>query len=154
MQRRAASFLFTVVALLLTFHPLHAQGPTVGLDGEAWVQLDTTQLGRFAKLDFLRGLYDGLVWGRSQNLSQYPTNASYETLVDGLDKFYSDFANRKILVVWALQVLALQLGGRPQAAVDSAVAYNRCLATALSPTMTPAQWRDRLVQCARPSAGH
>lgn len=101
------------IVVLLCPSTLTSQEPTFGVDGETWVQIDTTDFGRLQKLILLRGVYDGLLFGRSPEINLYPPNVAWNTLIAGLDQFYSDFANRKILVVWALQVLRVQITGEP-----------------------------------------
>ena len=70
---------------------------------------------------------------------------SLETLIDGLDQFYIDFANRKIFVVWALNILQLQLGGTE--GVDGATRYFRCRAAVFGADLEPEERQRRLSQC-------
>jgi len=143
------SCLVVGTTILLPARAIKAQEIRFGVDGETWIQFDTTDVGRLKRVILLRGIYDGLLFGRSPELNSYPVNASWETIIAGLDRFYTDFANRKVPVVLALQVLQLQLRGEPSAAVDSATAYNRCLWAGVGLGLTEEQARARRARCAK-----
>lgn len=90
-----------------------------GLDGRSWLGLnDLPDEGKLEKLLLVRGIYDGLMFGQSVILSHYYTKTSYEHLIRALDQFYSDYRNEKILVVYALKVISMELTGASKEEVD------------------------------------
>jgi hypothetical protein len=103
--------------------------------------------GRIQKMILVQGIYDGLVFGRSPDLASYPRRADWDTLVDGLDKFYADFANRKVFVIWALRVLQLELSGAPQATIDAEINLSRCRAGVLGQPLSSEERNRQLQQC-------
>jgi hypothetical protein len=102
-----------------------------GLDGEAWHSLDTSTLHTVGKYTYLRGVYDGVMFSRSPDMGAYPTGMSWNLLIDALDRFYAEPANRQVYVVWALRVVRLQMGGAQPDVTDSAIRKYRCRATAI-----------------------
>ncbi|MEX2178207.1 MAG: hypothetical protein WD801_05825 [Gemmatimonadaceae bacterium] len=80
------------------------------------------------KAFYLKGAYDGTMFGRGQ-IDSLPLNISWQTAIDGLDRFYADPANRQVLAFSALQILNMQLTGKPQDQIDAAVRRNRCRGT-------------------------
>jgi hypothetical protein len=52
-------------------------------------------------------------------ISSYYTKTSLDHLVKALDQFYQDYRNEKILIVWALRVISMELRGESKDAVDT-----------------------------------
>lgn len=141
MQTRS---LLNALALISTLAaPAQAQGIKVGVDGEAWRGLGEV---KSLKLMFLKGVYEGLFLGASPSTDAYPLNTGWETLVDGLDAFYTEPSNRGVLVVFALQVLNLKLTGKSEEEVNRATRYNRCRSAALASNV-PDEVRRRYAEC-------
>ena len=124
MFARPISVTFTITALLvvLATPALLGDEPDVlfGVDGRVWSTLEKSDCSGLVKLALLKGIYDGLMFGRSDQIERYQTRkTSYSTLIRGLDKFYSDYRNERVLLVSALQVVALELRGDSPEQVDS-----------------------------------
>src|SRR6266566_1677667 len=71
------------------------------------------------KLFLVRGIYEGLILGRSSALNQFYTKTSYDHLIRALDQFYSDYRNEKLPVVVALRVISMELRGVSKEEVDT-----------------------------------
>jgi len=71
------------------------------------------------KLFLVRGIYEGLILGRSSALNQFYTKTSYDHLIRALDQFYSDYRNDKLPVVVALRVISMELKGASKESVDT-----------------------------------
>jgi len=93
---------------------------TFGVDGSTWRTLDDfNRLQPLVRLALVRGIYDGLRFGRSPMMPDYYTGTSYLHLIRALDQFYADPANEQIPVVWGLHVVSLDLTGSRVDVVDS-----------------------------------
>lgn len=105
---------------------------TFGVDGNVWKRIlddQSAQISRFNKLILLRGVLDGMMYGQSPFIigssKVVYTNTTFEHLIDGLDQFYADYRNEKILVVWALLIVSMELNGKPREQIDAALADYR-----------------------------
>ena len=137
-----------VALALMTPLATHAQGIKIGIDGEGWRKLDEAgPLAKSLKVMFVKGVYEGIFFGASSTKDAYSTNPTAETLVDALDAFYSEPANRGILVIWALQVVNLQIAGKSEEEVGRATRYNRCRSSALASSSVVDEVRSRLADC-------
>ena len=103
-----------------------------GVDGNVWKRVlddPSTQISHFNKLILLRGVLDGMMFGRSPYIvgssKAVYTNTTFEHLIDGLDQFYADYRNEKIWVVWALLIVSMELNGEPREKIDAALADYR-----------------------------
>jgi hypothetical protein len=108
-------------------------------DGNFWLSLDAP-----AKLAYLVGFYDGMLLGKdfsywglekaaisvvgtqtvtsfNNMTAKYMANVTTRQLADGLDAFYSEFRNRKILINNAVWLVANQIAGTPKATVDQMI---------------------------------
>jgi hypothetical protein len=65
------------------------------------------------KLSYIAGVYDGLVFGKSQ-IRDHFVFTSYETMSAGLDSFCSDARNRRVRLVPALQVVSMRIKGESE----------------------------------------
>jgi|GEM_PF-6582896 len=101
-----------------------------GLDGRSWLGLnDLPDEGKLEKLLLVRGIYDGLMFGQSVILDFYYTKTSYEHLMRALDQFYGDYRNEKILVVYALRVISMELKGASKGEVELELSKLRRMAS-------------------------
>jgi hypothetical protein len=116
-----------------------------GLDGRLWIGIAKSECAEIVKLSMVRGIYDGLMYGRSDQLKRFQIkNTSFDNLIRGLDTFYSDYRNERIPVFAALQVVALELQGRPPDEIDQLTRGFRGVVTSseaapLTPKATPRQ---------------
>jgi hypothetical protein len=125
-RRVAAALLWT--ALATPIPAAMAQQMTFGLDGHTWVQIGNSDFGKLQKLDYLRGIYDGLLFARALDAESYPHETSWDSLSASVDRIYADSANRQIPVALALQVVGRQLTGHSRQDVEASLAHFRCLA--------------------------
>ena len=77
-----------------------------GISGSTW-----NELSKLNKLVYIKGIYSGIMWGRSKEKNSFITNTSIDTVIDGLDTFYQDFRNRNIIVIWGLKIVTKQIRG-------------------------------------------
>lgn len=110
-------------------------GAGFGLNGESWRAIDTAgnanaQLTGLTKLIYLRGVYDTLLnlHAAQASYDSLPLRVEYSAVIDALDQFYADAANRQILVVDALRLVALRFRGKPSAEFEAATNLQRCRA--------------------------
>ena len=83
-----------------------------GMDGRIWAMLsELPNDGKVEKLLIIRGIYDGLMFGRSPFIHEYYTKTSFEHLITAVDQFYNDYRNQKIPVVLALRIISMELRG-------------------------------------------
>jgi hypothetical protein len=99
-----------------------------GLDGRIWNMLKEPD-DVLQKMAIVRGIYDGLMFGHSPDINLYYTKTSLDHLVKALDQFYQDYRNEKVLIVWALRVVSMELRGESKDAVDSELRRVRKLAS-------------------------
>ena len=126
-----------------------AQQVSFGVNGDTWrISDELEDGGQLAKIALLRGIYDGLWYGRSPDRSLYPTKVSWDVLLEGLDDFYKDFRNRQILVVWALRVLKLEIEGKSREA-EGEVRFLRCYSIIKTEAgkITPDLAQQRRAEC-------
>ena len=112
-----------MLALSLASLPCHAQDQIkVGLDGQAWKELNNSDssVTRFTKVLLLQGVFEGLSYGMSPLIGGHViyTNTTFKHLVEALDQFYSDYRNEQVYVVWALQIVSLEIKGTPPNVVE------------------------------------
>ena len=90
-----------------------SEGITVGGTGELWDLFGQAPKDgiRALKRFYLNGIFDALMLGRSPDLYVFNTKVSYDFYIQALDQFYSDDRNKKIFIVWALQVIAAEIRG-------------------------------------------
>ena len=137
-----------VALALMTPLTTHAQGMKIGIAGEGWRQLDKAgQEAKLFKIMFVKGVYEGIFFGASSTKDAYSTTPTAETLVDALDAFYSEPANRGILVIWALQVVNLQIAGKSEEELSRATRYHRCRSAALASGKEADEVRRRMEAC-------
>lgn len=85
--------------------------------GQNWVEIRDDEIGNFAKIAFVRGLYEGSCSVSPEWVKQkYYLNLNYKQLVDALDQFYSDYRNLNIPVVWVLHIINVELTGETEKA--------------------------------------
>ncbi len=79
------------------------------------------------KISALRGAYEGLFMGNSPKVQEhkYPLVDSYWPLVEAVDQFYSDYQNKPLSLVWALEIINMELRGKPRKEIDERVRYFR-----------------------------
>jgi len=117
----------------------------VGWEGDSWLALDEMglklsdlrgltldekkQLGAVAaknlKLLLLKGIVEGIAFGRSPDSTEYYLNTSFDFYIQALDQFYSDYKNRKIYIVWAMRVISLEIKGIPKEEIETHLARLR-----------------------------
>ena len=119
--------IITVLFLLfsLSFSTLSKSEPLpMGMDGEFWIgvgRCPIKEARRTFRLGIIRGIVDGLVVGESSLIDndKLLVFTSYDHLEIALDQFYSsDYRNRKILIVLALEVIAMELRGKSKEEID------------------------------------
>lgn len=108
--------------------PGQTQDLKFGLDGRIWNMLKEPD-DVLQKMAIVRGIYDGMMFGHSPDINLYYTKTSLDHLVKALDQFYQDYRNEKVLIVWALRVLSMELRGESKDAVDSELRRVRKLAS-------------------------
>ena len=114
-----------------------------GFDGRLWNGIAKSDCAEVVKLAVVRGIYDGLMFGQSAQLSRFQVKGtSYTNVIRGLDTFYSDYRNERIVVFAALQVVALELQGKPADEIDYLTRGFRSVATS-SETAPPPQGQPR-----------
>lgn len=122
---------------------------TVGVNGELWKRatalFNAPIETKLVKFTLLKGVLDGLLFGRVQLRAAFepekmkgddPTygpiyNTTYAHLMDALDQFYSDYRNEKIYIVWALEIISMELKGVPKETIDQTLADFRRAASIL-----------------------
>jgi hypothetical protein len=115
--------------------PAAAQPETVmfGLSGNQWSVLSQgipPAEVNLLKLAMLRGVFDGLMFGRSPEMAQYVTNVPIDRVRQALDTFYADYRNRDVFLVWALQIVSMELRGAPREEIDARIRLFRSRANA------------------------
>jgi hypothetical protein len=136
-----------IAAALLTA-PAQAQ-----VTGELWRKLGEDTESITSKVSYVKGVIDGLAVGLGGDTysSEYPLHTDVKTLVDGVDEFYADPANRAIPVVWALRVLNLKLTGKSEEQINRETRYRRCASAEVmrSQDQTVDTLSRRVMSCAR-----
>jgi len=131
-------FLLLVCCLVGCSTIAAAQAPRLQrLDGEYWIQASATvgEIGAAAKLMFAAGLLTGLRTapalivttdesGSSLNaiqayLEKHLRTMPSQQLVAGLDLFYADYANRRIMVSDAAAVVLRRIVGDDEAQIET-----------------------------------
>ena len=125
-----------------------AHGADTRRDGNWWLGLTPT-----AKLYFAVGFFDGIelgskfsYWGMTEGKNtdcagkavgsfysykkKYLADVTNDQIVDGLDSFYSDYKNRRILIPDAVWLVANGIAGTPQKDLDKMIESWRKNATA------------------------
>ncbi|MGD2076083.1 MAG: hypothetical protein PVI91_12050 [Gammaproteobacteria bacterium] len=69
------------------------------------------------KLSYVAGVYDGLVFGKSQIRDNF-VFTSYETMSEGLDEFCADTRNQRVSLVPALRIVSMGIKGRSKEAIE------------------------------------
>jgi hypothetical protein len=117
--------------LLFLTAPLARNQQSTRRDGNWWIDQDRT-----SKLKYVTGFYDGMnlgnkfsYWGLddpkgvvaekvvgaySAYSDKYVSEVTNGQLVDGLDKFYGDFRNRRIEVMGAIWLVLNEIAGTPE----------------------------------------
>jgi hypothetical protein len=70
------------------------------------------------KLSYIAGVYDGLVFGKSQIRDNFVFTRN-ETLSAALDRFCAEERNRRVPLVPALRVISMELKGQNKAAIEA-----------------------------------
>ncbi len=83
------------------------------------------------KLSYVAGVYDGLVFGKSQIRDNF-VFTQYETLTAALDQFCSDERNHRVSLVPALRVISMQIKGQSKEEIDRETRRLRTLASELT----------------------
>lgn len=110
----------------------------VGVNGKTWNGWSKLEdeLGKemagVAKYCFVRGVYDGLAFGASPVIGKYYTQTSIDHLVRALDQFYADYRNEKVVVVFALEVISMELRGEPREKIDLELQRKRKIMSEIS----------------------
>ena len=129
--------LFTVFILGLgTPEQLTAQAETpqsvmFGIDYEAWSIFDGEPYERLAKVATLRGIFDGLMFGRSPMMMEEKgprtiyTATSLTNWAAAVDQFYADYRNRQIFLVFAMPIISMEMQGASSDEVDAALRAER-----------------------------
>jgi len=67
------------------------------------------------------------MFGRSPFIQQDSIylDASLDQLMNALDQFYRDYRNENVFIVWALQIVSLEIRGTSPAIVESSLATMR-----------------------------
>ena len=89
------------------------------------------------KLSYVAGVYDGLVFGKSQIRDNFAFGR-YEILSAALDTFCSDERNRRIPLVPALRVISMDIKGQSQDAIEKETRRLRAMASELHALRLPA----------------
>jgi hypothetical protein len=127
MKRRLILFLVAAV-VLFSVNFCNAEGPK--RDGNWWQTFPES-----AKVFYVAGLQDGLLIGHGfsdplspcaeqelktfqEQIKKYSANVSVKQIVDGLDRFYSDYRNRGIRIHFAVAIVMLSIAGEPQKGID------------------------------------
>ena len=130
---------FWLAALLFATLPLHAQNTR--RDGNWWLEQP-----RLAKTSYLSGFFDGVNLGEQFSYwnvtkdsecftkatesfaffsSKFLKDVTNEQLADGLDAFYKDYRNRKILIHTGAWLTLNAIAGTPQADLDKMTENSR-----------------------------
>ena len=82
------------------------------------------------KLSYVAGVYDGLVFGKSQIRDNF-VFTRYETMTVALDRFCSDERNTRVPLVPALRVISMEIKGESKEALEKETRRLRALASEL-----------------------
>lgn len=120
------------ITLLLALHAsAGAQDSNLRTDCAWWTSFDKfTEVGidpMLPKLSYVAGVYDGLVFGKSQIRDQF-AYGKYETISTALDEFCAEPDNRQISLVPALRVIAMQIKGESEQLIEQEMRQLRELA--------------------------
>lgn len=137
----------TLCLSLLLAEALSAQSLKFGVDGEMWRAFGMSETGRLAKLSFIRGVYDGVLFGGAVDSDKYLRTGSWVTLIESVDTFYVEPANRPIPVALALQIIQLRSAGASEPTIDLAVRKLRCKMSLVDSSMTPTERASRVKAC-------
>jgi hypothetical protein len=69
------------------------------------------------KLSYIAGVYDGLVFGKSQIRDNF-VFTSYEAMCAALDDFCSDERNQRVSLVPALRIVSMEIKGQSKEAIE------------------------------------
>ena len=83
------------------------------------------------KLSYVAGVYDGLVFGKSQIRDQF-AYGKYETISGALDRFCANPDNQQISLVPALRVISLEIKGENKQVLEKEIRKLRELARDLT----------------------
>lgn len=83
------------------------------------------------KLSYVAGVYDGLVFGKSQIRDNF-TFTRYETMSAALDRFCSDERNHRVPLVPALRVISMEIKGQSKDVIEKETRRLRDLASELT----------------------
>jgi hypothetical protein len=129
----------TFTLLMLLTAPFARNQQTTRRDGNWWVNED-----RASKLNYVTGFFDGMdlgnrfsywglqddpkgvvagrVMGAYTTFSQkYLSEVTNYQLVDGLDKFYSDYRNRRIDTMGAVWLVVNEISGKSEAEMQKMI---------------------------------
>jgi len=97
-----------LIALVLFSINTYAQDNEVkmGTDGKFW-----NKLNQFEKLIHVKGVYSGIFWGNSPRKDEFFTKTSLDHIIRGLDSFYEDYRNEKIIAVYAIRIVYREIRG-------------------------------------------
>jgi hypothetical protein len=101
-----------------------------GLDGGWWSaisKLEPTN-AKLVKLATIRGIFDGIEFGDGEK-EKYYYKTSFEHYIKALDQFYADYRNQQIIVVWAMQIVSMEMRGEPKSKIDSSLRRMRQIIT-------------------------
>jgi hypothetical protein len=84
------------------------------------------------KLAYVAGVYDGLVFGKSQIRDNFAF-ARYDTMTTALDGFCSDERNNRVPLVPALRVISMDIKGQGKEAIEKETRRLRELARESTP---------------------
>ncbi len=118
-----------VLLSLLVTKAIGKEGISVGLTCSFWNDMNAlAKKAKLPKVLFVRGIYEGLYIGSSPRKDKFYTGTGYNNLVNGLDKFCSDYRNSKIWIYTALQVVSMEFNGEGKVAIDNQTRRLRALA--------------------------
>jgi len=83
------------------------------------------------KLAYVAGVYDGLVFGKSQIRDNFAFTR-YETMSMALDRFCSDDRNHRVPLVPALRVISMEIKGQSKDVIEKETRRLRDLASELT----------------------
>lgn len=130
--------IFLLICVL--FAPVLSNAEETRGDGNWWIKVNNNARGKFMSgFSFGMGLgYNFSYWGfnrdtktancvakvmdsYNEHFSKYFKNVTTDQLVDGLDSFYADYRNRRIMVTGAVWLVVNGIAGTPQEELDKMI---------------------------------